>query len=66
VAKVAADGQTSTPDAISVKRVCSEEHRRYTGHFRNAPLPAHTLIGVAALAFSEMMVEIDVTATTPQ
>jgi enamine deaminase RidA (YjgF/YER057c/UK114 family) len=48
----------------AVKRVCSEEHRRYTGNVRNAP--AHTLIGVAALAFAEMMVEIDVTATTPE
>jgi enamine deaminase RidA (YjgF/YER057c/UK114 family) len=50
----------------AVKHGCSEEHRRYTGHFRNVPLPAHTLIGVAALAFSDMMVEIDVTATTPE
>ena len=38
----------------------------YTGNFGNAPLPAHTLIGVAALAFPEMMVEVDVTAITPE
>jgi hypothetical protein len=29
-------------------------------------LPVHTLIGVAALAFPEMMVETDVTAITPE
>ncbi len=34
-------------------------------NFGAAPLPVHTLIGVAALAFPEMMVEIDVTAITP-
>ena len=28
-------------------------------------LPVHTLIGVASLAFPEMMVETDVTAITP-
>jgi hypothetical protein len=31
-----------------------------------ASLPVHTLIGVAALAFPEMMVETDVTAITPE
>ena len=35
-------------------------------NFGTAPLPAHTLIGVAALAFPEMMVETDVTAITPE
>jgi enamine deaminase RidA (YjgF/YER057c/UK114 family) len=34
-------------------------------NFGTAPLPVHTLIGVAALAFPEMMVETDVTAITP-
>jgi 2-iminobutanoate/2-iminopropanoate deaminase len=34
-------------------------------NFGTAPLPAHTLIGVASLAFPEMMVETDVTAVTP-
>jgi 2-iminobutanoate/2-iminopropanoate deaminase len=35
-------------------------------NFGTAPLPAHTLIGVASLAFPEMMVETDVTAITPE
>jgi enamine deaminase RidA (YjgF/YER057c/UK114 family) len=35
-------------------------------NFGTAPLPVHTLIGVAALAFPEMMVETDVTAITPE
>jgi 2-iminobutanoate/2-iminopropanoate deaminase len=35
-------------------------------NFGMAPLPVHTLIGVAALAFPEMMVETDVTAITPE
>jgi 2-iminobutanoate/2-iminopropanoate deaminase len=35
-------------------------------NFGTAPLPVHTLIGVAALAFPEMMVETDVTAVTPE
>jgi len=35
-------------------------------NFGPAPLPVHTLIGVAALAFPEMMVETDVTAVTPE
>ena len=35
-------------------------------NFGTAPLPVHTLIGVVALAFPEMMVETDVTAITPQ
>src|SRR5215472_13633163 len=34
-------------------------------NFGTAPLPVHTLIGVASLAFPEMMVETDVTAITP-
>jgi 2-iminobutanoate/2-iminopropanoate deaminase len=34
-------------------------------NFDPAPLPVHTLIGVTALAFPEMMVETDVTAITP-
>jgi 2-iminobutanoate/2-iminopropanoate deaminase len=37
-----------------------------TRNFGAAPLPVHTLIGVAALAFPEMMVETDVTAITPE
>ena len=37
-----------------------------TRNFGTAPLPVHTLIGVAALAFPEMMLEADVTAITPQ
>jgi enamine deaminase RidA (YjgF/YER057c/UK114 family) len=37
-----------------------------TRNFGAAPLPVHTLIGVAALAFPEMMVETDVTAVTPE
>lgn len=36
-----------------------------TRNFGTAPLPVHTLIGVAALAFPEMMVETDATAITP-
>jgi enamine deaminase RidA (YjgF/YER057c/UK114 family) len=35
-------------------------------NFAPAPLPVHTLIGVASLAFPEMMVETDVTAITPE
>ena len=35
-------------------------------NFGAAPLPAQTLIGVASLAFPEMMLEIDVTAITPE
>ena len=35
-------------------------------NFGTAPLPVHTLIGVAAIAFPEMMVETDVTAITPE
>jgi enamine deaminase RidA (YjgF/YER057c/UK114 family) len=35
-------------------------------NFGTAPLPVHTLIGVAALAFPEMMVETDVTSITPE
>ena len=35
-------------------------------NFGAAPLPVHTLIGVASLAFPEMMVETDVTAITPE
>ena len=35
-------------------------------NFGMAPLPVHTLIGVASLAFPEMMVETDVTAITPE
>ena len=35
-------------------------------NFGTAPLPVHTLIGVAALAFPEMMVETDVTAIAPE
>jgi 2-iminobutanoate/2-iminopropanoate deaminase len=35
-------------------------------NFGTAPLPVHTLIGVASLAFPEMMVETDVTAITPE
>jgi enamine deaminase RidA (YjgF/YER057c/UK114 family) len=35
-------------------------------NFGAAPLPVHTLIGVAALAFPEMMVETDVTAIAPE
>ena len=34
--------------------------------FWRPPLPVHTLIGVAALAFPEMMVETDVTAIAPE
>jgi 2-iminobutanoate/2-iminopropanoate deaminase len=34
-------------------------------NFGTAPLPVHTLIGVTALAFPEMMVETDVTAIAP-
>ena len=34
-------------------------------NFGSAPLPVHTLIGVASLAFPEMIVETDVTAITP-
>jgi 2-iminobutanoate/2-iminopropanoate deaminase len=34
-------------------------------NFGTAPLPVHTLIGVASLAFPEMMVETDITAITP-
>jgi 2-iminobutanoate/2-iminopropanoate deaminase len=37
-----------------------------TKNFGDAPLPVHTLIGVAALAFPEMMVETDVTAIAPE
>jgi len=37
-----------------------------TRNFGDAPLPVHTLIGVAALAFPEMMVETDVTAIAPE
>ena len=37
-----------------------------TRNFGTAPLPVHTLIGVAALAFPEMMLETDVTAITPE
>ena len=37
-----------------------------TRNFGTAPLPVHTLIGVAALAFPEMMVETDVTAIAPE
>ena len=37
-----------------------------TRNFGSAPLPVHTLIGVAALAFPEMMVETDVTAIAPE
>jgi 2-iminobutanoate/2-iminopropanoate deaminase len=37
-----------------------------TRNFGTAPLPVHTLIGVASLAFPEMMVETDVTAITPE
>jgi 2-iminobutanoate/2-iminopropanoate deaminase len=36
-----------------------------TRNFGAAPLPVHTLIGVASLAFPEMMLETDVTAITP-
>jgi 2-iminobutanoate/2-iminopropanoate deaminase len=35
-------------------------------NFGAAPLPVHTLIGVAALAFPEMMLETDVTAIAPE
>ena len=35
-------------------------------NFGTAPLPVHTLIGVASLAFPEMMVETDVTAISPE
>jgi 2-iminobutanoate/2-iminopropanoate deaminase len=38
----------------------------YTQNFGTAPLPAHTLVGVASLAFPEMMVEVDVTAITAE
>jgi 2-iminobutanoate/2-iminopropanoate deaminase len=34
-------------------------------NFGTAPLPVHTLIGVASLAFPEMVVETDVTAIAP-
>jgi 2-iminobutanoate/2-iminopropanoate deaminase len=34
-------------------------------NFGTAPLPVHTLIGVTALAFPEMMMETDVTAIAP-
>ena len=37
-----------------------------TRNFGTAPLPVHTLIGVVALAFPEMMMETDVTAITPE
>jgi enamine deaminase RidA (YjgF/YER057c/UK114 family) len=37
-----------------------------TRNFGAAPLPVHTLIGVAALAFPEMMLETDVTAIAPE
>src|SRR5499426_4808774 len=35
-------------------------------NFGTAPLPVHTLIGVVALAFPEMMLETDVTTVTPE
>jgi 2-iminobutanoate/2-iminopropanoate deaminase len=37
-----------------------------TRNFGTAPLPVHTLIGVVALAFPEMMMETDVTAIAPE
>jgi 2-iminobutanoate/2-iminopropanoate deaminase len=37
-----------------------------TRNFGSAPLPVHTLIGVVALAFPEMMMETDVTAIAPE
>jgi len=37
-----------------------------TRNFGTAPLSVHTLIGVVALAFPEMMMETDVTAITPE
>jgi 2-iminobutanoate/2-iminopropanoate deaminase len=40
--------------------------RCYAKAFEGAPLPAKTLVGINGLAFPDMLVEVDVTAMTPE